>query len=43
VIIIVYVPTFVLEVVYQLTTLVLGLNVINDVEALEFPGVTAIE
>ncbi len=43
VIVILYDPTYVFEVVNQSTTLVLVVNIINDVYVLIVPGVIAIE
>jgi hypothetical protein len=43
VIVTVYVSTYRFDVVYQATTLVLGVNVIKDTERPDVAGVTAIE
>ena len=43
VIVTVYVPTYGFDVVYQATTLVLGVNVIKDTERPDVTGVTDIE
>jgi hypothetical protein len=43
VIVIVYDPTYVFEVVNQSTTLVVDENIMNDVDVLIVPGVIAIE
>ena len=43
VIVTVYVSTYRFDIVYQVTTLVLGVNVIKDTERPDVAGVTAIE